>query len=93
MGDLTSKKLIYLKAALFLLGGFVSAILILAEQPNLKVAALLAISIWCFCRFYYFAFYVIQHYVDGDYKFAGLWQFVKYICGRNDGPGSDQANH
>lgn len=39
MGDLTSKKLIYLKAALFLLGGFVSAILILAEQPNLKVAA------------------------------------------------------
>jgi hypothetical protein len=35
-------------------------VLLLIEQPSFKVGALLAVSIWCFCRFYYFAFYVIS---------------------------------
>lgn len=83
MADLQSKKLIYLKGALFLAAGLISAVLIVAETPTLKVGALVALSIWCFCRFYYFAFYVIEHYVDGDYKFAGLWSFVKYVVGRD----------
>jgi hypothetical protein len=39
----------------------------------------LALSVWCFCRFYYFAFYVIEHYVDPGYRFAGLWSFVRYL--------------
>jgi hypothetical protein len=43
---------------------------------------LLVISIWCFCRFYYFAFYVIQHYVDPGYRFSGLWSFVAYLWSR-----------
>ena len=82
MGDLKSKNLIYLKGGLFLLAGFISALLIVTEHPNLKLVVLLGLSIWCFCRFYYFAFYVIQHYVDDQYKFAGLWSFVKYVIGR-----------
>ena len=82
MSDLKSKNLIYLKGGLFLLAGFISALLIVTEHPNLKLVVLLGLSIWCFCRFYYFAFYVIQHYVDDQYKFAGLWSFVKYVIGR-----------
>ena len=35
----------------------------------------LALVIWCFCRFYYFAFYVIERYVDPGYKFSGLGSF------------------
>jgi len=32
--------------------------------------------------YYYFAFYVIQHYVDPAYRFSGLWSFVCYWwCG------------
>jgi len=84
MGDLKSKNLIYLKGALFLVAGIISAILIIAERPTLKIGVLLALSIWCFCRFYYFAFYVIQNYVDDGYKFAGLWSFVKYVVGRDE---------
>ena len=32
-----------------------------------------------FCRFYYFAFYVIEHYLDGNYRFSGLWPFARYL--------------
>lgn len=83
MTDLKSKKLIYLKGFLFLFGGIIASIIILLEHPSWKVAAMLAIAIWFFCRAYYFAFYVIEHYVDSDYKFAGLWSFVKYLLNKN----------
>ncbi len=79
MGDLKNPRLIYLKGWLFLLAGIVAAGLVWCERPTLKVAMLLAISVWCFCRFYYFTFYVIEHYVDPEFKFAGLWDFVKYL--------------
>ncbi|MHC4951551.1 MAG: hypothetical protein ACYTEU_11295 [Planctomycetota bacterium] len=82
MTDITNKKLLYFKGLLFLLGGMIASVALLIEHPSLKVAALLAISIWCFARSYYFAFYVIEHYIDNTYKFSGLWSFVLYICTR-----------
>lgn len=80
--DLKDARLIYLKGFLFLLGGLMTSFLIIAETPSLKVAVLLGLAIWCFCRFYYFAFYVIEHYVDGKYKFAGLLDFARHLIGR-----------
>ena len=79
MKDLANPRLIKLKGFLFLLIGILSALLLFLEQPTLKVAVLLAICIWCFCRFYYFAFYVIEHYVDPGYRFSGLWSFARYL--------------
>ena len=79
MTDIKNPRLIYLKGLLFLLGGCLAAGLLLWFSPSLKVAVLLAISVWCFARFYYFAFYVIQHYVDGNYRFAGLSSFFAYM--------------
>lgn len=82
MSDLKSPAAIYFKGFLFLLTGLVAAGLVLAEAPTLKAGLLLAVAIWCFCRFYYFAFYVIQHYVDPGYKFAGLTSFAAYLFER-----------
>jgi hypothetical protein len=82
MKDLANPALIKLKGILFLLIGLLSAILIILETHSLKVGILLAIAIWCFCRFYYFAFYVIQQYVDPGYRFSGLWSFFVYLCSR-----------
>jgi arylsulfatase A len=82
MADLTSRKLIYLKGFLFLVGGVMASVGLLLEAPTLKVALLLAITVWCFARFYYFAFYVVEHYVDGNFKFAGLGSFFVYLIGR-----------
>ncbi len=82
MKDLTNPNWIKLKGALFLIVGLISSVLLILEQPSLRVALLLLISIWCFCRFYYFAFYVIEHYVDPGYRFSGLWSFVGYLRGK-----------
>ena len=82
MTDLTNPRLIKAKGILFLLIGIASAVLLILEQRTIRVAVLLAISIWCFCRFYYFAFYVIQHYVDPGYRFSGLWSFAYYWWSR-----------
>jgi type IV secretory pathway TrbD component len=81
--DITNPKILYAKAGLFLLCGFLAAGLILAELPSVKIAALLALTIWCFARAYYFAFYVIEHYADPGFRFAGLWSFVRYAVRRN----------
>ena len=59
--------------------GLLAVGLILFEHRDLRLAILLAIAIWSFCRAYYFAFYVIQHYVDPSYRFAGLGSFVAYL--------------
>ena len=82
MRDLTDARWIKLKGLLFLLVGLLAAALIVAEHPSLKVAALLALAVWSFCRFYYFAFYVIQHYVEPGYRFSGLWSFARYLLFR-----------
>jgi hypothetical protein len=80
--DITNPKLLYFKAALFLVGGVISSALILLDHPTLKIAALLLIAVWCFARAYYFVFYVIQHYVDPTFKFSGLFSFVRYVMTR-----------
>ena len=77
--DITNPRLLYAKGLIFLLTGMLAALLVLRERPTLKVALLLAIAIWCFSRAYYFAFYVVQHYVDPGYRFAGLTDFARYV--------------
>lgn len=79
MKDLTNATWIKVKGILFLLLGIAAAALLILENPGWKNAGLLALVIWCFCRFYYFAFYVIEKYVDSRYKFSGLWSFAKYL--------------
>ncbi|MFT5323619.1 MAG: hypothetical protein ACI8P0_001469 [Planctomycetaceae bacterium] len=76
MTDISSPRLLYLKGALFVLCGAMAAGLILVDSPSLRTATLLGLSIWCFARAYYFAFYVIEHYVDGSFRYAGLGDFV-----------------
>lgn len=82
MKDLTDPRWIKVKGILFLVVGLLSSALLILQAPTLKVVVLLAISVWCFCRFYYFAFYVIEHYVDPAYRFSGLWSFTRYLLSR-----------
>jgi hypothetical protein len=87
MTDIKSPKLLYLKGALFVLVGIFASALLLLEHPTLKTAMLLAIAIWGFARAYYFVFYVIQHYIDDGYKFAGLISFARYVFLRKEPTG------
>ena len=79
MRDLVEPFWIKIKALLFLLLGISSVALLMSERPTLKIALLLVITVWSFCRLYYFAFYVIEKYVDPSYRFSGLLSCFRYL--------------
>lgn len=92
MGDLSNPKLMWLKGWLFLGIGTIASVLLLLQAPSWRVALLLAVIVWAFCRAYYFAFYVIEHYIDPEYRFAGLIAFARYVFkNRRSVPTEDSA--
>ena len=92
MKDLTDPRWIKFKGAMFLFQGLVASGLLIADHAELKVLLLLGIAVWSFCRFYYFAFYVIERYVDPAYRFSGLWSFARYcFMRRSEDSGSNTA--
>jgi hypothetical protein len=82
MKNLTDARWIKLKGMLFLLLGLLSAAFLFFEHPTLNMAFLIVVAVWSFCRFYYFAFYVIEHYVDPSYRFSGLLSFARHLFQR-----------
>ncbi len=70
--DLQSTAWIVAKGIMFAGIAGVSATLLLLEWPSLKLALLLALLVWASCRFYYFLFYVLEHYVDPSMRYSGL---------------------
>ena len=84
---ITHPRVLMLKGGLFIVAGLLAAVAILIEAPSLRVAALLAVAIWCFARAYYFAFYVVEKYIDPGHRFAGLFATLRYLLGRRRSPG------
>ncbi|TWT52165.1 hypothetical protein [Allorhodopirellula solitaria] len=81
-GDLQSKRAIIIKAGLFLLLGCLAGGLLLGSILTLRNVFLLGLTIWSFCRFYYFAFYVIEHYLDSSYQYRGLVDLIRHYWRR-----------
>jgi hypothetical protein len=77
--EIRNPKILKLKGVLFLLLGVLSGGLLLVMAPDWKVLLLLAISVWAFSRFYYFAFYVLEHYADPDFRYSGLLDLIRYL--------------
>lgn len=79
MADLKNPRLLYLKGCLMLATGLLAGALLLMKHPKWSTAFLLAIAIWGCCRAYYFAFYVIEHYIDSGFRYAGLIDFLQRL--------------
>ncbi len=79
MPDLKAPRWMYLKAVLLMVIGSTCATLIFLESPLLRTALFLALTIWAFCRAYYFAFYVVERYIDPSFKFSGLLSLATYL--------------
>ena len=77
-GDLTSTRAILAKGWLFLVIGILASALLIARDPDWRAVLLLAVAVWGFCRFYFFAFHVIERWVDPTYRFAGLLDFFRW---------------
>tara|TARA_Y100001933_G_scaffold184398_1_gene183198 strand:- start:134 stop:397 length:264 start_codon:yes stop_codon:yes gene_type:complete len=84
MGDIKKVWLLYLKGFLLFLIGFISSLLLVLLNFNFITIVLLSLAIWGFCRAYYFAFYVIQHYIDPTFRYSGLIDFAKYKMKRRN---------
>jgi hypothetical protein len=82
MRDLSDPRWMKLKAALFGGIGLLSALLLWLESPRLITVVLLLLCVWAFCRLYYFAFYVIEHYIDPTFKFSGVFAACRYLMKR-----------
>jgi hypothetical protein len=82
MRDLQSHRWMWVKAVLFVVVGTTACVLILVDDPDWRIAALLALAIWAFCRAYYFAFYVIEKYIDPSYRFSGILSAIKHAVTR-----------
>lgn len=78
MRDIRSNRVMCLKGAMFLLIGLLSAMILLAENLSWRTALMLALCVWGFCRAYFFAFYVIERWVDPEFRFSGLGHFAVY---------------
>ena len=74
--------LLHAKGFLLLVLGLLSAGAILIESQNIRTILLLIITIWAFCRFYYYLFYVLEKYIGRDQKYAGILDALKYILRR-----------
>ena len=74
-----SPGLIHAKGVLFVLIGLAGAAMIFIQVPNFRTALLLIITIWGFCRFYYYLFYVLDRYLGRDKRFSGVLDALRYL--------------
>jgi len=81
-GDLKDPRWIHLKGWLFFLLATLASVGLLIENPSWQNFVLVGIALWSACRWYYYAFYVIEKYVDPGFKFAGIGSFLRYIIGK-----------
>jgi hypothetical protein len=86
MRDLSDPGWIKLKGALFVVLGTLAATGLLLEAQTLRAGLLLALTVWAFCRAYYFAFYVLERYVDPEFRFSGLGSALRFLAARRRKP-------
>src|SRR5262245_29225770 len=79
MREVKSTKLICLKGLLFLVASVLATASLIVRHPELLTALLVIIATWCFARFYYFAFYVIERYLDPGFRFNGLFSLMTHV--------------
>lgn len=79
LGTIQSRALLYLKGGLFLLLTLLAGGALLIRDPSWEVALLAGLMAWAAARSYYFAFYVVEHYVDASYRYAGLWDLLRHL--------------
>lgn len=80
--DLKRIELIYAKAVMFLLIILMAVYLnLFSDVYSIRVFSVVVL-IWSSARLYYFLFYVIEHYIDSEFKYSGLWAALLYLVRR-----------
>jgi hypothetical protein len=61
MTDLKDRRVIIFKGFLFLVLGIFAGTWLISSIFSMRNLFLLGVTIWAFCRAYYFVFYVLEH--------------------------------
>lgn len=78
-GDIKSARLIHLKGWLFLVLALIAGIALVLPVFSWQNLVLLLICVWAGCRWYYYLFYVIEHYIDPGFKFSSILDALRYL--------------
>lgn len=84
--DLTNPRWIWVKGFLFLGLAILAGGGLLLLHPEWEVVVLLGFCVWAACRWYYFMFYVIEHYTDPGFRYAGLGSWLRYAFSKRREP-------
>ena len=82
MGPDLPPRWMFVKAALFVVLAIGASAVVLLRDPQWTTAACLAVIVWASARAYYFAFHVVQHWIDPGYRFAGLIDLARWCWRR-----------
>jgi hypothetical protein len=82
MKTLTNPTVVKIKGLLFFILGLLSSTMLIMANPTLGTVLILMVTVWSFCRCYYFAFYVIENYIDRKSQFSGIVSMLKYLTQR-----------
>lgn len=77
--DLKNPVALRIKGLSFALIGLMSAAILIWQLADWSLILMLFICIWAWCRFYYFLFYVLEHYAGSKRPYAGLFDALTSI--------------
>ncbi|MEL7496901.1 MAG: hypothetical protein AAFN77_04785 [Planctomycetota bacterium] len=77
--DIESPWLLKVKGLAFAVIGLLSAGILMWQLKEWTLIAMLIVSIWAWCRFYYFLFYVLEHYAGRKRPYAGIFDALTSI--------------
>jgi len=84
LSDIKSRKLLIAKGCLFGLVAVLAGVGLLLQTLQWETLCLLLIFGWSVCRFYYFLFYVLEHYAGRDRKYAGILDELKHLLKKRE---------
>lgn len=83
MANIESPFWLWIKGGLFVAIGCLCLVFVAMVTQSVQVVAVCCLAIWAFCRAYYFAFYVIENYIDPRFRFAGLLSVLGYFVDKD----------
>jgi hypothetical protein len=82
MKNVLSPRWMIVKAVLFVVLAATAGGILICQHPTWTTAACVGLLAWAASRAYYFAFYVIERYVDPSFRFAGLASAANWLWRR-----------
>jgi hypothetical protein len=91
LANIESPFWLWIKGGLFVAIGCLCLVFVAMVAQSVQVVAVCCLAIWAFCRAYYFAFYVIENYIDPKFRFAGLLSVLGYFVDKDQAQTEDVA--